>query len=77
MYFLPHHCGTTYHIISNQTADTNEFIIIVSTVSSDFSDEFGEFAQILINENNMEIPQDASSALDLYLYLLSKIKKYS
>ena len=65
MYFLLHHYGTTYHIISNETAETHEFIIIVSAVSSDFSDEFGEFAEILINENNMEIPQDASSALDL------------
>ena len=65
MYFLLHHYGTTYHIISNETAEIHEFIIIVSAVSSDFSDEFGEFAEILINENNMEIPQDASSALDL------------
>ena len=77
MYFLPHLYGTTDHMISIDTAETDEFIDITSAVPSDFSDEFGEFAGTLMNENNMEMPHDASSAFDLYLYLLSKIEEYS
>ena len=64
-------------MISIDTAETDEFIDITSAVPSDFSDEFGEFAGTLMNENNMEIPHDASSTFDLYLYLLSKIEEYS
>ena len=78
MYFLHHLYGTTDHMISINTAETDEFIDITSAVTSDFSDESREFAETLMNENNMEMPHDASSAFDLYLlYLLSKIEKYS
>ena len=78
MYFLPHLYGTTDHMISIDTTKTNEFIDITSAVPSDFSDdEFGEFAGTLMNENNMELSHDASSAFDLYLYLLSTIEEYS
>ena len=65
-------------MISINTAETDKFIDITSAVTSDFSDESREFAETLMNENNMEMPHDASSAFDLYLlYLLSKIEKYS
>ena len=65
-------------MISIDTTKTNEFIDITSAVPSDISDdEFGEFAGTLMNENNMELPHDASSAFDLYLYLLSTIEEYS
>ena len=77
VYSLPHLCGTTEHMISIHTAGTDEFFDITSAVLSDFSDEFGEFAETLMNENNMEMPHDAPNAFDLYLYLLSKIEEYS
>ena len=77
MYFLRHLYGTADHMISIYTVETDEFIDIPSAVPSDVSDEFGEFAGTLMNENNMEIPHDASSAFDLYLYLLRKIEDYS
>ena len=47
------------------TVETDEFIDITSAVPSDFSDEFGEFAETLMNEYNMEMPHDASSAFVL------------
>ena len=59
------------------TAETDEFIDINGDVPSNFSHEFGEFAETLMNENKMNIPHDASSAFELYLYLLSKIEEYS
>ena len=77
MYFLHHLYGTTDHMISINTAETDEFIDITSAVTSDFSDESREFAETLMNGNNMEMPHDASSAFELYLYRLSKIEKYS
>ena len=59
MYFLPHPYGTTDHMISIDTAEINEFIDITRAVTSNISDEFGEFARTLMNENNMEMPDDA------------------
>ena len=70
MYFLPHLYGTTGHMISIDAAETDEFIDIFSAVPFDFSDEFGEFAGTLMNENNnMEMSHDPSSAFNLYLRL--------
>ena len=77
MYSLPYLYGTTDHIISINTLETDEFIDITSVVPSDFYDLLGEFAETLMNENNIEMPHDGSSAFDLYLYLLSKIEGYS
>ena len=51
-----------YYVISIDTAETNEFTDITIAVLSDLSDEFGE---TLMNENNMEMPHDASSAFGL------------
>ena len=49
MYFLPHLCGTTDRMISINTRKTDKFIV-ASAVPSDFSDEFGEYAETLMNE---------------------------
>ena len=65
---------------SIDTAENDEFTGITSAIPSNFSDEFDGFAETLINENNMEynnMQLDASSAIDLHLYLLSKIEEYS
>ena len=51
-----------YYMINIDTAETNEFIDINIAVLSDLYDEFGE---ILMNENDMEMPHDASSAFGL------------
>ena len=59
-------------MISICTAETVNFIDITSAVPFDFSDEFVEIAGTLMNENNMEMPHDASSTFELYLYLLVK-----
>ena len=58
MYFLPHLYGTIDHMISINIAEIDEFIDFTGAVPSDFTDEFGEFAKTLMNENNMEIPDD-------------------
>ena len=50
MYFLPHLHGTTDHTVSIDTAETDEFIDFTSAVLSDFSDEFGEFAETMMND---------------------------
>ena len=50
MSFLPHFHGTTDHTVSIDTAETDEFIDFTSAVLSDFSDEFGEFAETMMND---------------------------
>ena len=63
MYFPPHHFETTDHRIIIDTAETDEFIDITSAATSNFSDEFAEFPETPpMNENNVEMPYDASSA---------------
>ena len=37
-------------MVSIDTAETDEFIDVTSAVLSDFSDEFGEFAETLMND---------------------------
>ena len=54
-----------YYMINIDTAETNEFIDITIAVLSDLYDEFGE---ILMKENDMEMPQDASSAFGLQTF---------
>ena len=75
MYFLHYLHRTTDQLISIDTAETDKFIDITSAATSDFPDEFGEFEETLVNEDNM--PHDAPSASDLYLYHLSKIEGYN
>ena len=64
-------------MISIDTPETDEFVDITSTVPSDFSDEYGEFEETLMNKNNMEMPHNALIAFHFYLYLLSNTEEYS
>ena len=64
-------------MISINTAETDEFIDITNAVLFKFSDDFVELGETLMNENDMEMPHDASSALELYTYLLRKIEEYN
>ena len=58
---------------SIDTVETNKFIDITSDAPLHFPDEFGEFEESLVNENNM--PHDTPSASDLYSYILSQIER--
>ena len=64
-------------MISINTAETDEFIDITNAVLFKFSDDFVELGETLMNENDMEMPHDASSALELHIYLLRKIEEYN
>ena len=72
VYFPPHFYVITDHIISPDTAEIDKAIDITSAVPCDFFDEFGKFAETLMNENIMEMTHDASSAFDLYYIFLAK-----
>ena len=60
--FLFDHYGTTDNMVITDTAETNKFINIISAVPYDFSEGFGECAETLMNENNMDMSHDALSA---------------
>lgn len=74
IFFLPHLYGATGYMISIDTAETDEFIDTTNVV--DQSVKFGEFAETLMNESNVEMPDDVTIAFELYLYLLNKIEEY-
>ena len=61
-------------MISIDAAETDEFIDATNVV--DQSVKFGEFAETLMNESNVEMPDDVTIAFELYLYLLNKIEEY-
>ena len=61
-------------MISIDTAETDEFIDTTNVV--DQSVKFGKFAETLMNESNVEMPDDVTIAFELYLYLLNKIEEY-
>ena len=71
-YFLPNLYGTTDHMISIETAETDEFIHITNVL--DHSDGFNEFADTLMNESNAKMPHDVTIGFQFYLYLLKKIE---
>ena len=54
-------------MVITDTAETNKFINIISAAPSDFSEGFGECAETLMNENNMDMSHDALSAFWLVL----------
>lgn len=61
-------------MISVDTEETDEFIDITNVL--DQSAKFGEFAETLMNESNVEMPDDVTIAFELYLYILKKIEEY-
>ena len=51
--------------------------VVDSAPFADYSTEFKEFPEYLMEEDGLEPPSNPTEALNLYTYLLQKIEEYS
>ena len=77
MYFLPHIFDCQDYSDPLEDDDIDEFLPAVKEMSPDYLAEFGEFAEITMTSEGLEMPVDVKSCLNLYLFLLEKIEEFS
>ena len=51
--------------------------MMIREISPDYSAKFGEFAELIMTIERLEMPVDVKSCLNLYLFLLEKIEEFS
>jgi hypothetical protein len=74
MFFLPHLFDTEDCKQEIDRDEVNEFYNNSSMCVKDFSDEFGEFALLVMRELNLSKPTNVKEAFDLYINLLQRIE---
>ena len=74
MFFLPHLYSTEDFKVSVDEDDVQEFIDHSTMCPPDYSEDFKEFALTVMNELDLQEPQDVNSALDLYIKLLKEVE---
>ena len=77
MYSLPHLFDCQDYSDPLEDDDIEEFLPAVEKISPDYLAEFGEFADITMRNEGLEMPVDKKSCLNLYLFLLEKIEELS
>ena len=77
IYFLPHLYDCQDYSDPLEDDDIDEFLPAAEEIPPDYSAEFGEFAEILTINEELEMPVDVKSCLNLYLFLLEKIEEFS
>ena len=68
MYFLPHLFDCQDYPLEDD--DTDEFLLVAEEIPPDYSAEFGEFAKLIMTIEELEMPVDVKSCLNLYFLLL-------
>ena len=71
MYFLPHPFGCQDYSDPLEDYDTDEFLPAVEGIPTDYSAEFGEFAELIITIEGFNV----KSCLNLYLFLPEKNRR--
>ena len=75
MFSLPHlYDASDFSKLIDQE-EVNEFYPTVDCNLQDYSIEFGEFASIVMTDVDIAIPTNPKEALNLYIFLLQKIKE--
>ena len=77
MYSFPHLFDCQDYSDPLEDDDIEEFLPAVEKISPDYLAEFGEFADITMTNEGLEMPVDMKSCLNLYLFLLEKIEELS
>ena len=65
MYFLSHLFDCQDYSDSLEDDDIDEFLPAVEEIPPDYSVEFGEFPEIIMTNEGLEIPVDVKSCLNL------------
>ena len=78
MYNLPHLYDVHDYLHDTDLEEVQEFRGVVDSAPfADYSTEFKEFPEYLMEEDGLEPPSNPTEALNLYTYLLQKIEEYS
>ena len=77
MYFLPHLFDCQDYSDPLEDGGIDEFLPAVEEIPPDYSEAFGELAEITITDEGLEMPVDVKICLNLYLFLLEKIEEFS
>ena len=71
MYFLPHPFGCQDYSDPLEDYDTDEFLPAVEGIPPDYSADFGEFAELIMTIEGV----DVKICLNLYLFLPEKNRR--
>ena len=77
MYFSPHLFDCQDYSDLLEDDDIDKFLPAVEEIPTDYSVEFGEFAEIIMTNEVFEILVNVKSCLNLYVFLLEKIEEFS
>ena len=77
MYFLPHLFDCQDYSDPLEDDDIDEFLQAVEEISPDYLAEFGEFADITMTNEALEMSVDVKSCLKFVLFLLEKMEEFS
>ena len=78
MFFLPHLYNTDSFLENVDLQEVEAIYPHVTDSPRDFSDEFQEFAEFVLQGNDHDdMPSDVASGLDLFLYLKERITDFS
>ena len=76
LYFLPQATDTINYAtaVDEDDLDVSEFLADVTSASNSADPAFAELAQIIMDEQNLRMPESAEEALRLYIDLMHDIK---
>ena len=77
MYFSPHLFDCQDYSDLLEDDDIDKFLPAVKEIPPDYSVELGEFAEIIMTNEVIEILVNVKSCLNLYVFLLEKIEEFS
>ena len=77
MFFLPHLFHAEDHLQQVEFEELEEIYSTLSDNPVDYTDEFQEFAHLVMRRENMQLSIDAESGLNLYMFLKRKVEEYS
>jgi len=63
-------------LIPIEDGDVDEFNVAVEDLPRDYSEEIEGFSDILMEENDIEEPNNPTEALELFVFLCDKASEY-
>ena len=77
MFFLPHLYDCQNFLEPVEEGMISDFLPAVENLPLDYTPEFKEFAETIMEEGGLEMPVNAMEGLNLFLYMLDKIAEHS
>lgn len=75
MFFLPHLYNSENYKVPVDSQELEEFIDESTMCLPNWSQEFEEFAAIIMTALGLQPPRDVNEALDMYVTLIKEVEK--